>query len=63
MSGSADNAWAESCNAACERETLLGRRAFVHKREARLTGFRLRRPAPPLPTRSAIPDHLREPHL
>ncbi|GAB1692836.1 transposase [Krasilnikovia sp. M28-CT-15] len=64
MGSSADNALAESFNATFERETLQGRRAFTDEREARLTSLPLAAPLqhrpPPLPTRTAIPDCLRE---
>ncbi|MFC6019896.1 IS3 family transposase [Plantactinospora solaniradicis] len=66
VGSSADNAAAESFNATFKRETLQGRRAFTDERQARLTAFRwlppLQHRPTPLPTRTAIPDHLREDH-
>ncbi|NGO13792.1 IS3 family transposase [Streptomyces sp. HC44] len=40
VGSSADNALAESFNATCKRETLLGRNAWADEREARLDLFR-----------------------
>ncbi|WP_393101073.1 hypothetical protein [Streptomyces sp. LN325] len=61
VGSSADNAVAESFNAAFKRETLKGRKSWSNEREARLDAFRwlTRYPTPPLPPQPAIPDRLR----
>ena len=64
VGSSADNALAESFNATFKRETLQGRRAFTDERDARLRltvplAAPLQHRPPPLPARTAVPDHLR----